>query len=56
MALVVSRVPAWGGLAELSAKAGLGVVVFGVAAWVLDAAQIRGRAGQALKLLKVRMA
>ncbi|HYD46433.1 MAG TPA: lipopolysaccharide biosynthesis protein, partial [Phenylobacterium sp.] len=56
MALAVWQVPAWGGLAELAGKASVGVVIFSLAAWVLDAAQVRSRAAQALKLLKVRPA
>lgn len=56
MALAVLQVPAFGGVGELAAKSGIGVLVFSLAAWVLDAAQVRSRAAHALKLLKARPA
>lgn len=56
MAAVVWQVPAWGGIGELAAKAAVGMVVFAIAAWMLNAAQVRSRAAHAFKLLKVRTA
>ena len=51
MALAVSQVPALGGAAELFAKAGLGMAVYGLAAAALDIGGLRSRG---LRLLAVR--
>lgn len=56
MALAVSRIPAFGGLAELIAKSAAGAAVYGLAAYALDAGGLRSRAGQALRLLRARNA
>ena len=41
MALAVSLMPAWGGMIELFAKAGVGVLSFGALAWALNAGKVR---------------
>jgi len=56
MALAVSRIPAFGGLAELIAKSAAGAAVYGLAAYALDAGGLRSRAGHALRLLRARNA
>ncbi|MFN3522829.1 MAG: lipopolysaccharide biosynthesis protein [Phenylobacterium sp.] len=52
MALVVLRMPSWGGLAELTLKAGVGACVYGLVIAVLDAGGLRSRA---LALVKARL-
>jgi hypothetical protein len=42
----VLLVPAWGGIAEMFAKAAVGAVVYGGAAWALNAAGVRDLAGR----------
>ena len=42
----VLLVPAWGGLSELFAKAAVGALVYGGAAWALNAAGVRDLAGR----------
>lgn len=54
MALLVSRLPAWGGVGELAAKAAAGVAVYGVMAWLLDAAGMRSRTVELAGLLRSR--
>ena len=54
MALAVSRVPAWGGIGELAAKASVGALVYALAALALDAGQAREHAARALGALRVR--
>jgi O-antigen/teichoic acid export membrane protein len=56
MALAVTRIPAFGGLPELTAKAALGGLVYGLAVYLLDAGALRSRAGQALRTLRARNA
>lgn len=56
MGLAVSALPAWGGVAELALKAGVGAAVYGAAAWVLDLAELRSRTRQALVVLRARVA
>jgi hypothetical protein len=50
MALVVSRLPALGGAAELALKAGLGGLAYAAVVIALDAGRLRSRAGAALRL------
>lgn len=52
----VLLVPAFGGLPELAAKAAVGAAVYGLAAWLLDAAGVRGHGSRVLKGLQARMA
>lgn len=56
MALVVSRIPAIGGLPELLAKATAGAAVYAALVCALDAGGLRSRAGQALRQLRARNA
>ena len=56
MALVVTRIPAFGGALELGAKAAAGAAVYGLAAYALDAGGLRSRAGGALRMLRARLA
>ena len=51
MALVVTRIPAMGGLVELLAKAGAGALAYGLAMAAIDAGGLRSRA---LELLRAR--
>lgn len=55
MALAVIQVPAWGGPAELFGKAAAGMVVYGLAAWLLDAGGVRGQGLTLVRGLKGRM-
>ena len=52
----VLLVPAIGGFPELAAKAAVGAAVYGLAAWLLDAAGVRGHGSRVLKGLQARMA
>jgi O-antigen/teichoic acid export membrane protein len=56
MGLAVVSLPALGGVAELALKAGVGAVVYGAAAYVLDAGGLRSRAAGALQTLRARAA
>jgi len=56
MALAVSRLPAAGGLEELVLKASVGAVVYGLAAWLLNAADVRGHGIRVLKTFQSRLA
>jgi O-antigen/teichoic acid export membrane protein len=56
MALVVWRVPAFGGAAELGAKAFVGVATFAVAALALNAGHARDHSQRVLKSLRLRLA
>jgi hypothetical protein len=56
MAVAVTAVPAVGGAAELSARACVGVLVYGLAAWTLDAAGVRRRGALFFKGLRERLA
>jgi O-antigen/teichoic acid export membrane protein len=56
MAAAVSRLPALGGLAELALKAGVGVAVYAVVVWSLDAGGLRSRGEAALRTLRARVA
>ncbi|WP_296819185.1 lipopolysaccharide biosynthesis protein [Brevundimonas sp.] len=52
----VLLVPPVGGFAELAAKATVGAAVYGLCAWLLDAAGVRGHGSRVLKGLQARMA
>ena len=54
MALAVLSTPAFGGVAELMAKAAVGAVVYGALVFTLDAAGARARAAEALRWLASR--
>jgi len=56
VALAVINLPAWGGLPELALKAGCGVLVYGLVAWLLDAGSVRSRGGAAISALRARAA
>lgn len=56
MALVVSRLPALGGVLELGLKAALGALAYAVVVFVLDAGALRSRAGAILRLRRARTA
>jgi O-antigen/teichoic acid export membrane protein len=56
MGAVVAQLPSLGGLAELALKAGVGVLVYGLAAYGLDVAEIRTRGKRAALILRTRMA
>ncbi len=56
MALAVMAVPAWGGLAELTAKAVVGALVYAAAALGLDVAGVRAPASRILKAVHARHA
>ena len=56
MGLAVASLPSPGGIAELALKAGLGVLVYAAAAYLLDVAELRSRTRQALTILKARTA
>ena len=56
MALVVSWVPAWGGLLELIAKAAVGAVVYGAVALALNVCDLRIQTGRMVRALQARMA
>ena len=52
MAAAVQLVPAYGGAAELIAKAALGAIVYGICAYTLDAAGLRSRRLQMVRALQ----
>ena len=52
MAVVVGLVPAYGGAVELIAKAVVGVVVYGLCAFTLDAAGLRSRRLEMVRALQ----
>jgi O-antigen/teichoic acid export membrane protein len=52
MAAAVRLVPAWGGAPELLAKAAIGAVVYGLCAFLLDAAGVRSRRMQMVRALQ----
>jgi O-antigen/teichoic acid export membrane protein len=56
MAIVVGRVPAYGGPLELILKAGVGVIVYGALAAALDVGGLRARGVKALSILRPGMA
>lgn len=56
MAAVVLLVPAYGGAPELMAKASVGAMVYAVACWILNAAEVRDRGSRVLKTLQARFA
>ena len=56
MGAVVVNLPNLGGLAELSLKAGVGGLTYGVAAFLLDVAEARTRASSLALTLRTRMA
>ncbi len=56
MALAVIQVPAWGGIAELSARAITGAVVYGVLAWILNLNAFRDGASDILRRIKAKVA
>jgi O-antigen/teichoic acid export membrane protein len=56
MGLVVIRLPALGGVAELGLKAVTGAVVYAIAAYALDIAGLRSRGRGAIGLLRARAA
>lgn len=56
MAGAVMLVPAVGGVLELIAKAAVGAVVYGAAAWLLNAASVRDQGSRVLKTLQARFA
>lgn len=56
MALAVRLVPAVGGVAELAAKAGVGVLVYAALAWLLDICGARTHSGRLVRALQARAA
>jgi O-antigen/teichoic acid export membrane protein len=56
MGVVVARLPSPGGAIELALKAGAGALVYALAAYVLDVADLRSRSRQAFTLIKARAA
>jgi O-antigen/teichoic acid export membrane protein len=56
MALVVSRLPAWGGVAELLVKACVGAMTYGTAALAFNAGNARDHGQRVMKTLKLRLA
>ena len=56
MGVAVAPLPAIGGLAELGLKAGVGVLVYALAAFALDVADVRTRGKAAVLILRTRMA
>jgi O-antigen/teichoic acid export membrane protein len=56
MGVIVVRLPSLGGAAELGLKAGVGMLVYSVAAFVLDVADVRTRARQAALMFRTRVA
>jgi O-antigen/teichoic acid export membrane protein len=56
MALVVSRLPAWGGVAELSVKACVGALTYGAAALAFNAGNARDHGQRVVRSLKLRLA
>jgi O-antigen/teichoic acid export membrane protein len=56
MGLAVASLPSPGGIAELALKAGLGVLVYAAAAYLLDVAELKSRTLHVLSVLKARAA
>ncbi|WP_340646317.1 lipopolysaccharide biosynthesis protein [Phenylobacterium sp.] len=56
MALVVSSIPAFGGLLELALKAVVGAVVYGVVIALVDAGALRSRGREAFRTFRSRSA
>jgi hypothetical protein len=56
MVVVVSRLPSPGGVAELALKAGVGALVYGVAALALNAGGARSYGAHLVQGLKVKFA
>ena len=56
MAVVVSRIPAFGGLLELALKASVGGLVYAVVVLLLDAGGLRSRGAGLLQGLRARVA
>jgi O-antigen/teichoic acid export membrane protein len=56
MGVVVTNLPSPGGVAELALKAGVGALVYGLAAFLLDVAEVRTRAKGFALTLRTRMA
>jgi O-antigen/teichoic acid export membrane protein len=56
MALVVSSLPALGGIAELAMKAGAGALLFGGGAWMLDAGGLRTHTASLIGVLRPKAA
>jgi hypothetical protein len=56
MALVVWRLPAWGGVAELLVKASVGAMTYGAAALAFNAGAARDHGQRALRSLRLRLA
>lgn len=56
MGAVVVQLPSLGGLAELALKAGIGALVYSLAAYGLDVANVRTRGRDAVLILRTRMA
>jgi O-antigen/teichoic acid export membrane protein len=56
MGLAVAAIPALGGASELLLKAGAGALVYGLAAYVLNVADLRHRAGDIFASLRARVA
>ena len=56
MALVVSAIPAFGGLLELTLKAAAGAVVYGAVIALVDAGSLRSRGQDALRTFRARSA
>jgi O-antigen/teichoic acid export membrane protein len=54
MAIAVYAVPSIGGVAELAAEASVGLLVYGLAAWALDAAGLRTHSSRVLKDILAR--
>jgi O-antigen/teichoic acid export membrane protein len=54
MGLAVASLPSPGGIGELALKAGVGVVVYAAAAWLLNVAELRSRTLHAMTVLKAR--
>jgi O-antigen/teichoic acid export membrane protein len=56
MALVIWRLPAWGGVAELAVKACVGALTYGVAALAFNAGNARDHGQRMVRSLKLRLA
>ncbi|HEY3797783.1 MAG TPA: lipopolysaccharide biosynthesis protein [Caulobacteraceae bacterium] len=56
MGLAVTALPSPGGIAELALKAGIGALVYALAAYVFDVAHLRQRASGAVGLIRARAA
>jgi O-antigen/teichoic acid export membrane protein len=56
MGVIVARLPALGGVAELGLKAAAGAMVYGLAAYALDLAGVRSKGRSAVGALRARVA